>query len=82
MCCGRIRAGFRQYAQSTFAAARAPAAPFHRGHSFEYLGKTALTVVGPVTGARYRFDRPGARLAIDPRDSPGLARIPALRLMA
>jgi hypothetical protein len=46
---------------------------------FEYAGPTALTVTGPVSGRRYRFDRPGARLAIDPRDRPSLARVPKLR---
>jgi hypothetical protein len=82
MCCGRNRAGFRPPAQSSVSAAPPPPARFHRGPRFEYLGKTALTVVGPVTGARYRFDRAGAQLPVNPYDSPGLARIAALRLIA
>ncbi len=46
---------------------------------FEYTGRSAMTVVGLVSGRRYRFAHPGARVAIDPRDRPGLARVPNLR---
>ena len=49
------------------------------GSLFEYVGNTGLTVVGPATGARYRFERPGARMQVDLRDHVGLARIPVLR---
>lgn len=48
---------------------------------FEYFGKTALTAIGPISGKRYRFDRPGAVVPVDPRDRPGLARVPGLRLV-
>jgi hypothetical protein len=37
------------------------------------------TVVGPVTGRRYRFERVGARVEIDPRDRRGLSAAPELR---
>lgn len=46
---------------------------------FEYVGKTALTALGRVTGRRYRFSRPGARVAVDRRDAPSLAAVPNLR---
>lgn len=46
---------------------------------FEYLGNTGMTVVGPATGKRYRFDRPGARLEVDLRDRRSLATVPNLR---
>lgn len=46
---------------------------------FEYVGSTGLTAVGPVTGKRYRFDRPGSRVLVDPRDAPSLAAVPHLR---
>lgn len=49
---------------------------------FEYVGASALTVIGPASGLRYRFDRPGARLAVDPRDSVALQAIPLLRAAA
>ncbi len=47
--------------------------------TFEYTGKTSLTVTGPMTRATYRFDGPGARAAVDARDSAALATIRALR---
>ncbi len=46
---------------------------------FEYVGKTGLTVWGPVSGRRYRFDRQGARIVVDPRDRPSLLLVPNLR---
>ena len=45
----------------------------------EYVGATALTVIGLASGLRYRFDRPGARLAVDPRDRLALEAVPLLR---
>jgi hypothetical protein len=81
MCCGRNKARSRPPAPPFSAAVDPTAGEFQRGPRFEYLGKTALSVVGPVTGARYRFDRPGAQLAVSPHDSPGLAQIAVLRLL-
>ena len=46
---------------------------------FEYTGQTGLTVLSPITGKRYRFERAGARLDADPRDRALLASVPALR---
>jgi hypothetical protein len=46
---------------------------------FEYVGRTGLTVVGPVTGRRYRFERPGARLEVDLKDRRSIAAVPHLR---
>jgi hypothetical protein len=46
---------------------------------FEYVGPTALTVYGPLTGVRYRFDQPGARLTVDARDATTLAAVPNLK---
>jgi hypothetical protein len=46
---------------------------------FEYIGRTGLTVIGPGTRRQYRFDRPGARLAVDPIDQPSLSRVAQLR---
>jgi hypothetical protein len=40
------------------------------GATFEHIGKTGLTVTGAVTGRRYRFDQPGSRVTVDPRDRP------------
>jgi hypothetical protein len=46
---------------------------------FEYVGKTALTVVGNITGRRYRFNRPGDLQSIDSRDADGMLAVPVLR---
>jgi hypothetical protein len=47
--------------------------------NFEYTGKTALTVVGNITGRTYRFSRTGEIQVIDHRDAPGMKFIPVLR---
>lgn len=46
---------------------------------FEYVGKTGLTALGPVTGRRYRFAHSGALLPIDERDAASMAGVPSLR---
>ena len=46
---------------------------------FEYIGQTSLTVIGGVSGRRYRFERPGIRIIVDPHDRPSLAAVPNLR---
>ena len=46
---------------------------------YEYVGPTSLTVSSPHTGRRYRFDRPGARVELDPRDRPLVAQVSQLR---
>ncbi|MCP5116738.1 MAG: hypothetical protein GY953_38415 [bacterium] len=49
---------------------------------FQYLGTTGMTVRAPITGTAYRFDGPGAILAVDPRDRRALAAVPNLRQVA
>jgi hypothetical protein len=46
---------------------------------FEYVGRTGLTIVGPISGRRYRFDAPGSRQPVDPADKPLLAGVNVLR---
>jgi hypothetical protein len=46
---------------------------------FRYTGNTGMTVVGPITGKRYRFNAPGAVVAVDARDAPGVGAAPNLR---
>ncbi|MBV8900943.1 MAG: hypothetical protein JOY92_12625 [Verrucomicrobia bacterium] len=55
-----------------------PVAPSRTG-AFQYFGKTALTVIGPVSRRHYRFSHPGAVVEIDLRDVPSLAVVPNLR---
>ena len=45
---------------------------------FQYVGKTRLIVIGPVSGIQYRFRGPGARAMVDPRDQWSLDRVPTL----
>jgi hypothetical protein len=54
----------------------------HPSAVFEYVGRTGLTVVGPVSGRRYRFEATGARVAVDTADMPSLTAVPQLRLVA
>ena len=37
---------------------------------FEYSGNGPLTLFGRVTGVRYHFPGPGARVLVDVRDAP------------
>lgn len=46
---------------------------------FEYVGKTALTVIGNISGRRYRFNRPGDLQSVDPRDVAGMFAVTVLR---
>jgi hypothetical protein len=48
---------------------------------FQYIGPTALTAIGPMSGQRYEFSRTGAVVAVDPRDRASLATVPGLRLV-
>jgi hypothetical protein len=46
---------------------------------FQYTGRTGMTVIGPISGQRYRFEHPGALLAIDGRDAPSIVAVPHLQ---
>jgi hypothetical protein len=49
---------------------------------FEYVGSTAMTLVGPSTGRRYRFGWPGAQVAVDLKDAARVAAsVPHLRMI-
>ena len=43
---------------------------------FVYTGTGALTVLGPVTGKRYRFSRSTAVVSVDFRDAPSFVAVP------
>lgn len=49
---------------------------------YQYVGRTAMTVVSPVTGRQYRFDRPGAVQQVDARDCQLLERVPNVKPVA
>jgi len=77
MCCGRGRTSRTSTFQNRAPVSTAPINT-QSGAAFEYVGKTALTVVGPITGANYRFERTGSRLRVDLRDRAGLVQVPVL----
>jgi|HubBroStandDraft_5_1064220.scaffolds.fasta_scaffold02591_5 hypothetical protein len=80
MCCGRNQKQIQYNAPNGVTTTPIPGnSGFQSGSTLQYLGRTALTVVGPITGARYRFDRPGSQLRVDPRDRPALLRVPVLK---
>ncbi len=72
-CCGRNRI------QQRMARTTPPAAPLPSSVTLENVGASAVNVRGPVSGALYRFDRPGSRLEVDPRDLILLASLRQLR---
>lgn len=84
-CCGRSRAQFQiqkphPTLSPTAMPGTVPAAPTQDAVAFlQYMGPSGLTAIGPVTGRRYRFDRPGARLAVDARDAKPLLAVQSLR---
>jgi hypothetical protein len=57
----------------------APGSRAPERHFFRYVGETALTVAGPVSGKYYRFPAPDATVEADPRDAPSLEQVPQLR---
>lgn len=84
-CCGNQRQ--RQYGkQSVVKDSVQMHSPIHdippRDHKevfFQYVGKTGLAVIGPVSEMRYRFVGHGAILSVDPRDRGALVNVPNLR---
>ena len=83
MCCGRNKTqagGIPIQTRTPFQLSPNPdpASRSTEAH-FEYTGKTALTVVSPLTGKKYVFSQPGARALVDPRDRPWIAFVPHLK---
>jgi hypothetical protein len=55
-------------------------APAQRpGSAFIFEGLATVMIIGGVTGRRYHFAHAGARVAVDPRDAPGLRGKPVIR---
>ncbi len=49
--------------------------------SFEYTGKTALSVSGNVSGKNYRFSKSGDVQLVDYRDASSLKAITVLKML-
>jgi hypothetical protein len=83
MCCGRdnnqaLGVPTQVYTPAQGAPGARPS-PGTAEAQFEYTGKTALTVVSPLTRLTYRFPQPGARVSVNPRDRSWMAFVPHLR---
>ena len=80
MCCGRGKGPLAASPQSPLPkhASGALARGLRVGVIYVYVGSTALTVTGPISGLIYRFDGPGARLIVDPRDCNAMRSVPHL----
>ncbi len=79
-CCGQNRARISIPIASTNSHAAHPEPAIRRPVVlFEYTGRTAMAVIGAVSGLRYSFGNPGAQIAIDPRDATSLSAVPNLR---
>ena len=79
MCnCGKKRMEYSQHSGNVNTKIGIPAQT-STDASFEYIGKTALTIIGNVSGTRYRFNYPGSRQNIDVRDIPGIITVPVLK---
>lgn len=83
MCCGRNRPALPSMGRVS-----QPLRTVHHGGAqtsapsavtyFQYNGRTAMTVHGPVSGTVYRFQAQGRRVVVDLRDRASLAAIPQL----
>lgn len=67
---------------AVLAEALASPGPGPAGVPFVYDGLATLIVTGSATGRRYRFAGRGDRVALDPRDAPGLMTMEKLRCLA
>ena len=80
MCnCGKKRTEYNQQSNVAASQIRTATPQMQQNNSnsiFEYTGKTALTVMGNITGRRYRFNRHGDLQSIDPRDAAGMMAVP------
>jgi hypothetical protein len=77
VCCGQRRALASGNGRTV--EANRPPRPVARVALYEYTGTTGMTVMGPLSGRRYRFAQPGAKVQVDSRDVSSLAGLPNLR---
>jgi hypothetical protein len=83
-CCGSRRQQFWAASQGSAAQSRpvipAGLAPVQQpGRAFIFEGLARVMIIGSATGRRYHFTHAGARVAVDPRDAPGLRGKPVIR---
>ena len=81
-CCGQKRTEWPAQVAPQTNALRHPRAESGAKATFRYVGSTSMAVIGRVSGTRYSFMMPGARVEVDARDAPSLAAVPHLRRVA
>lgn len=74
-CCGQTRSRMT----GALSAATQRPQPGARVALYEYTGTTGMTVAAPVSGSKYRFAAPGAKVQVDFRDIAAMAGVPNLR---
>lgn len=90
MCCNKQREQYQQLLSKQIAPSallnrrrfQGPSSPVLSAlqkPQFEYTGKTALTIVSPLTGKSYRFPRPGTRVEVETQDQVWLTSVPNLK---
>ena len=81
MCCGSKRVQMRTISPSSQALPirRSPVTAAQPPVPFVNIGRTELTVIGPVSGRRYHFDHIGSPVQVDAKDRPMLLRLRQLR---
>ena len=77
-CCGQARSNVTQGTAIPGSSAAGGSA-VAENPVFVYVGETAMTVVGSGTGRIYRFEHPGARQQVDPRDARSFAAVPKVK---
>ena len=82
-CCGNQRSSIRAPRKAAGAGSPppppAPVGPPRAGVVLEYAGRGELLLVGHLSGRRYHFPRPGARLTVDAEDARRFSEIATLR---
>ena len=85
-CCGDkrlrlLRPGSTSNVESARPESAQPGAPrvYSETARVQYTGRTGMTVIGPFTRYRYRFNHPEEVLEVDKRDAPSLAAVPHLK---
>lgn len=78
-CCNGKRRQWTSAPAIQTAPASVNAMPALQPVGFEYLGEAGISVVGPITRTRYRFNMRGTRIEVDRRDAAYLAGVPDLR---
>jgi hypothetical protein len=86
-CCGKNRAQASKRPDETAASSSARLStgprrlPIGGPGSFEYIGRSSLTVTAPRSGRRYYFAHPGAVVLVDAGDVRALMGVTALQLV-